>query len=124
MGPGVAGHAPRCDRGQEPRRPRRGGGRAQVRGSSTALEGGFSLGGDATRSRTSVEALAEAGVAYITLAHLFWRHIATNAPALPFMPDWLYQAASSPGHGGGLSKLGRRAIKEMIAHRILSTSAT
>ena len=31
--------------------------------------------------------LAAHGVAYITVAHLFWRGVATNAPAIPFLPD-------------------------------------
>ena len=34
--------------------------------------------------------LAARGVLYITLAHLFWRRVATNTPALPFLPDALY----------------------------------
>ena len=34
--------------------------------------------------------LAEKGVAYVTVAHLLYRQVATNAPALPFMKDSTY----------------------------------
>ena len=34
---------------------------------------------------------AQRGVAYITLAHLFYRGVAQNAPAIPFVPDALYK---------------------------------
>ena len=40
-----------------------------------------------TRSTAHVHDLAARGVLYITLAHLFWRRVATNTPALPFLPD-------------------------------------
>ena len=66
----------------------------------------------------SVAELAEAGVGYITLAHLFWRDIATNAPALPFLSDRLYHRLF-PQPDEGLSDLGRAAVKAMIEHRIL-----
>ncbi|HYR31335.1 MAG TPA: membrane dipeptidase, partial [Gemmatimonadales bacterium] len=51
-----------------------------------AVEGGFHLGDTPERVRDNVARLAGHGVAYVTLAHLFWRDIATNAPALPFLP--------------------------------------
>jgi microsomal dipeptidase-like Zn-dependent dipeptidase len=57
-------------------------------------------------------------VAYITLAHLFWRQIATNAPAIPFLPDWLYRLVF-PEPDIGLAPLGRAAAKAMIEHGIL-----
>src|SRR6266511_608035 len=55
------------------------------------VEGGYHLGGTEEEIRNAVGQLAARGVAYITLAHLFWRDIATNAPALPFLPDPLYR---------------------------------
>ena len=55
------------------------------------VEGGYHLGGTEEEIRNAVGELAARGVAYITLAHLFWRDIATNAPALPFLPDSMYR---------------------------------
>lgn len=50
------------------------------------IEGGFQLGRDEAEVRECVRTLALRGVAYVTLAHLFWREVATNAPALPSCP--------------------------------------
>jgi microsomal dipeptidase-like Zn-dependent dipeptidase len=52
------------------------------------------------------------------VAHLFWRAVATNAPALPFLPDWLYHLAF-PQPKEGLSSLGRAAVSAMAEHGIL-----
>lgn len=82
------------------------------------IEGGFQLGGDEAEVRDHVRALAERGVAYVTLAHLFWRSVATNAPALPFLPDWLYHLAF-PQPDEGLSPLGCAAARAMVEHGIL-----
>jgi microsomal dipeptidase-like Zn-dependent dipeptidase len=83
-----------------------------------AIEGGFQLGQDETAIRSNVRALAERGVAYVTVAHLFWRQMATNAPALPFLPDWLYHLAF-PEPEEGLTNLGRAAVSAMLDHGIL-----
>ena len=83
-----------------------------------AVEGGFHLGGDADRVRKAVGLLAERGVAYITLAHLIWRDVATDAPALPFMSDAQYREWF-PQPEEGLSDLGEAAVRAMHEHRIL-----
>jgi microsomal dipeptidase-like Zn-dependent dipeptidase len=83
-----------------------------------AVEGGFHLGADETAIRNNVKALAEKGIVYITVAHLFWRDIATNAPALPFMPDPLYKRVF-PQPAKGLSELGKAAVRAMIEHGVL-----
>ncbi len=83
-----------------------------------AVEGGFHLGDTPERVRDNVARLAGHGVAYVTLAHLFWRDIATNAPALPFLPDWLYQLLF-PQPAKGLSNLGLAALDAMVEQRIL-----
>ena len=57
------------------------------------IEGGFHLGATPEEVTAHVHELADRGVAYITLAHLFWRRVATNAPALPFLPDARLQPA-------------------------------
>jgi microsomal dipeptidase-like Zn-dependent dipeptidase len=58
-------------------------------------------------------------VAYVTLAHLFWRRVATSANAMPFLPDWLYALLFRQPSGEGLSELGKAAAKAMIEHGIL-----
>jgi len=82
------------------------------------VEGGYHLGGTEEEIRNAVGQLAERGVAYITLAHLFWRDMVTNAPALPFLPDPLYRLIF-PQPLKGLSELGRIAADAMLEHRIL-----
>jgi microsomal dipeptidase-like Zn-dependent dipeptidase len=82
------------------------------------IEGGFQLGENEEVARDHVRTLAERGVAYVTVAHLFWRKVATNAPALPFLPDWLYNLVF-PQPDRGLTPLGRAAIEAMIDEAIL-----
>jgi microsomal dipeptidase-like Zn-dependent dipeptidase len=82
------------------------------------VEGGFHLGGDADQVRRAVERLAERGVAYITLAHLIWRDVATDAPALAFMSDATYREWF-PQPEVGLSALGEAAVRAMHDHRVL-----
>ncbi len=83
------------------------------------VEGGFALGADADQVRATVAALAVRGVGYVTLAHLFWRRVATNAPALPFLPDRVYHALFPQPRREGLGELGRVAVDALVRHRIL-----
>jgi microsomal dipeptidase-like Zn-dependent dipeptidase len=83
-----------------------------------AIEGGFQLGADEAEVRKHVSELADRGVAYVTVAHLFWRKVATSAPALPFLPDWLYHVVFPQPHLG-LTDLGRAAVEAMADHGIL-----
>jgi microsomal dipeptidase-like Zn-dependent dipeptidase len=83
-----------------------------------AVEGGFHLGATVGEVEANVALLARRGVAYITPAHLFWRRIATNVPALPFLPDWLY-ALIFPQPPIGLTVPGRAALGAMVDNRIL-----
>jgi hypothetical protein len=55
-----------------------------------AIEGGFQLGDTDDEIRTNVIKLAGSGVAYITVAHLFFRQVATDVPAVPFLADAVY----------------------------------
>ena len=92
----AARRGPRRDRAAgRDRGPRRGGARRRHRrgphGDRPRIEGGFALGATPAEIDANVAELARRGVAYVTLAHLFWRGVATNAPALPFLPDWLYR---------------------------------
>jgi microsomal dipeptidase-like Zn-dependent dipeptidase len=84
-----------------------------------AIEGGFALGSTAAEIDANVTELAGRGVVYVTLAHLFWRGVATNAPALPFLPDWLYRIVFPQPKGVGLSPLGTAAARALARERVL-----
>jgi microsomal dipeptidase-like Zn-dependent dipeptidase len=84
-----------------------------------AIEGGFALGSTPTEIDANVADLARRGVAYVTLAHLFWRGVATNAPALPFLSDGLYRFVFPQPKGVGLSALGTAAARAMARERVL-----
>jgi membrane dipeptidase len=82
------------------------------------VEGGFHLGETPEEVRAAVGRLAAHGVAYITLAHLIWRGIATDAPALPFLTDEEYRRWL-PQPEEGLSELGRAAVEAMVEQGML-----
>jgi len=84
-----------------------------------AIEGGFQLGRDAEEVRSNVKALAGLGIAYVTVAHLFFRDVATNAPALPFLPDWLYNRVFPQTKGQGLTAIGHEVVEAMVDEGIL-----
>jgi microsomal dipeptidase-like Zn-dependent dipeptidase len=83
------------------------------------VEGGFALGASVDQVRATVAAFAGRGVAYVTLAHLFWRQVATNAPALPFLSDRGYHLLFRQPKREGLGELGRAAVDAMVEHRVL-----
>jgi microsomal dipeptidase-like Zn-dependent dipeptidase len=83
------------------------------------VEGGFHLGDRDDEIARNVKTLADKGVAYLTLAHLFFRQVATNAPALPFLPDWLYNLVFPQRRGEGLTKRGEAAVRAMVQHRVI-----
>ena len=82
------------------------------------LEGGFHLGLSPEAVQRAVDELAERGVAYITLAHLFWRQVATHANAIPFLPDPVFDFLF-PQPPVGLSDLARAAMQAMVRRRVL-----
>ncbi|MGZ4349873.1 MAG: dipeptidase [Solirubrobacteraceae bacterium] len=84
-----------------------------------AIEGGFQVGNDPGEVRANVRELADRGVAYITVAHLFFRQVATNAPALPFLPDVIYNRVFRQGAAEGLTPLGRELVEAMVDEGIL-----
>jgi microsomal dipeptidase-like Zn-dependent dipeptidase len=84
-----------------------------------AIEGGFTLGRERDEIRRNVAKLAELGVAYVTVAHLFFRDVATNAPALPFLPDWLYNRVFPQPGSEGLTPIGHEIIDAMVDNGIL-----
>ena len=83
------------------------------------VEGGFHLGATPEQVTAHVHELADRGVLYITLAHLFWRRVATNAPALPFLPDALYNVVFPQEKGAALSALGEAAVRAMHERKVL-----
>jgi len=83
------------------------------------VEGGFHLGDTDAEIERNVKTLADRGVAYITIAHLFYRRVATNAPALPFLPDWLYNVVFPQRRGEGLTERGKTAVRAMVANNII-----
>jgi microsomal dipeptidase-like Zn-dependent dipeptidase len=84
-----------------------------------AVEGGFHLGDTEADVAANVQELASRGVAYVTIAHLFFRQLATNAPALPFLPDWLYHRVFPQPASEGLTGLGRAALAAMVKAGVL-----
>jgi microsomal dipeptidase-like Zn-dependent dipeptidase len=83
------------------------------------VEGGFHLGDKDEEIARNVRTLAGKGVAYLTLAHLFFRQVATNAPALPFLPDWLYNLVFPQRRSEGLTKRGEVAVRAMVQHGVI-----
>src|SRR4051794_39068838 len=83
------------------------------------IEGGFHLGATPDEVEEHVAELAGRGVRYITLAHLFWRQVATNAPAIPFLSDGLYDRVFHQPKGVGLTDLGVAAVEAMHARGVL-----
>jgi microsomal dipeptidase-like Zn-dependent dipeptidase len=84
-----------------------------------AIEGGFQLGETPAAVRRNVHRLAELGVAYVTVAHLFFRDVATNAPALPFLSDRIYQFVFPQHRHEGLTALGRELVEAMVDEGVL-----
>jgi microsomal dipeptidase-like Zn-dependent dipeptidase len=83
------------------------------------VEGGFHLGSTPQEVDAHVTELARRGVAYVTLAHLFWRQVATNANALPFLGDRAYGLVFPQPKGAGLTELGVAAVRAMYRERVL-----
>jgi len=82
------------------------------------VEGGLHLGPDPDVVDDQVRRLAEAGVFYITLAHLFYRGVAAGAPAIPPLSDGEYNLIFRQP-ADGLPELGRRAIEAMCEHKVV-----
>jgi len=83
------------------------------------VEGGFHLGASREEIADNCATLKERGVAYVTVAHLFFRQIATNAPALPFLPDWLYNKVFPQQDEKAVTDLGKALLEGLVTHRIL-----
>jgi membrane dipeptidase len=82
------------------------------------VEGGFHLGPEPGDVADQIRQLADRGVFYITLAHLFFRQVAADAPAIPALTDQQYNDLfDQPAQG--LTELGRAAIAAMHEHKVV-----
>jgi len=82
------------------------------------LEGAVHLGRTPAAVRGAVAELADRGLAYVTVAHLFPRGVATVAPSLPRLSDRAYGVVF-PQPRAGLSELGRAAVGAAVEHGVL-----
>jgi microsomal dipeptidase-like Zn-dependent dipeptidase len=83
------------------------------------VEGGFHLGATPDDIDAAVTELASRGCLYITLAHLFYRGIATNVNAIPFLPTSIYDRLFPMPPKTGLTDLGRAAVRAMVRENVL-----
>jgi membrane dipeptidase len=84
-----------------------------------AVEGGYTLGDGNEEIAANCRTLAEKGVGYVTVAHLFFRQVATNAPALPFLPDRIYGLVFPQRGKDRLTPRGEAVVKGLVDNRIL-----
>jgi microsomal dipeptidase-like Zn-dependent dipeptidase len=82
------------------------------------VEGGFHLGATPAEIAADVATLKRRGIVYVTLAHLFWRQVATDAPAIPMISDGIYRYVF-PQPDQGLTDLGEAAVRAMYEHHML-----
>jgi microsomal dipeptidase-like Zn-dependent dipeptidase len=83
------------------------------------VEGGFQLGEDRDKLDERVRWLSQRGVLYITVAHLFYRRVATEAPAIPAFTDQEFLEVFLEPEDVGLTELGVELIEAMYRHKIL-----
>jgi microsomal dipeptidase-like Zn-dependent dipeptidase len=81
------------------------------------VEGAFALGGDPA----NVDKLAARGVAYVIVAHLFYRGVAACQNAFPFVPDSLFATVLNPEQKAtvGLTDLGTQIVERLLDQGIL-----
>jgi microsomal dipeptidase-like Zn-dependent dipeptidase len=84
-----------------------------------AVEGGFHLGDSEAEIEANCAELARRGVGYVTVAHLFFRQIATNANAVPFIPDPLYAIVFPQRGRDRLTPRGEALVRCLVENRIL-----
>ena len=85
-----------------------------------AVEGGFHLGDSDAEIEANCAELARRGVGYVTVAHLFFRQVATNANAVPFLPDPLYGLVFPQRGSDRLTHRGETLVRCLVENRILA----
>jgi microsomal dipeptidase-like Zn-dependent dipeptidase len=88
-------------------------------GFAHCVEGGFHLGASLDKIDGRVKELADLGVVYITLAHLFPRQVAANANAIPRLSDKCYDRLFPQDPNAGLTDIGTAAVRAMHKHGVL-----
>jgi microsomal dipeptidase-like Zn-dependent dipeptidase len=83
------------------------------------VEGGFHFGPDLDAIDGQVKRLADQGVVYITVAHLFFRGVGASAPAIPKISDEWYERLFHQDAGVGLTEIGERLVRAMYDHDVL-----
>ncbi|MGN6558885.1 MAG: membrane dipeptidase, partial [Solirubrobacterales bacterium] len=83
------------------------------------VEGGCHIGNSDEEIATHCAELKRRGVGYVTVAHLFYRQVATNANAVPFIPDTLYNVVFPQPHDDHVTPRGEALIKGLTANRVL-----
>lgn len=84
-----------------------------------SVEGGFHLGDTDAEIEANCAELAARGVGYVTVAHLFFRQVATNANAVPFIPDPLYDLFFPQRGKDRLTPRGETVVRGLVRNRIL-----
>jgi microsomal dipeptidase-like Zn-dependent dipeptidase len=84
-----------------------------------SVEGGFHLGDSDAEIEANCEELARRGVGYVTVAHLFFRQVATNANAVPFIPDPVYDVLFPQRGRDRLTSRGEAVVRGLVRNRIL-----
>jgi len=84
-----------------------------------AVEGGCLLGDTDAEIEANCAELARRGVGYVTVAHLFFRQVATNANAVPFMPDPVYDFFFPQRGRDRLTPRGEAVVRGLVENRIL-----
>jgi membrane dipeptidase len=84
-----------------------------------SVEGGCLLGDTDAEIEANCAELAARGVGYVTVAHLFFRQVATNANALPFMPDPVYDFLFPQRGKDRLTPRGEAVVRGLVRNRIL-----
>lgn len=96
---------------------------AAIADGATALvhvvEGGYQLGNTDAEIAANCAELARRGIGYVTVAHLFFRQVATNANAVPFIPDPIYNFFFPQRGKDRLTPRGEAVIRGLVDNRIL-----
>jgi microsomal dipeptidase-like Zn-dependent dipeptidase len=96
---------------------------AAVADGATALvhcvEGGFHLGDGEEEIAANCAELGRRGVGYVTVAHLVFRQVATNANAFPFLPDGIFGFVFPQKGKDRLTLRGEAVVRGLVENRIL-----
>jgi len=84
-----------------------------------AVEGGCHVGNSEAEIAANCKELKRRGVGYVTVAHLFFRQVATNANAVPFIPDPLYSVIFPQRGSDRLTPRGEALVRALVENRIL-----